>query len=232
VPPTLIAQLSDPHIKLDDDASQPALAAAVERVLALRPAPMAVLVTGDIANSGDPAEHERAQALLAPLPMPVFTAAGNHDLLAMRHQYAADAAGIRLVVCDTSIRGRDDGALDVEWLAAHLVPDVPTIVAMHHPPILVGLPWLDAIGLPEADRTALDALLSANPQVKRIAAGHVHRASADVLGGCLVVTCASTNIQSALDFTTDEMALTSEPPSILVHAFLDGGDVITHVQPV
>jgi len=82
----LIAQLSDPHIRLDDEASQPALAAAVERVLALRPAPAAVLVTGDIANSGDPAEHERAKELLAPLPMAVYTASGNHDQPGIHHQ--------------------------------------------------------------------------------------------------------------------------------------------------
>ena len=78
--PTLIAQVSDPHIRLDDAVSQDALAAAVARVLTLNPLPAAVLVTGDIANSGDPAEHERALELLAPLPMPVHRLAGNHDL--------------------------------------------------------------------------------------------------------------------------------------------------------
>jgi 3',5'-cyclic AMP phosphodiesterase CpdA len=232
VPPTLIVQLSDPHIRLDDDASQPALARAAERVLALSPAPVAVLVTGDIANTGDPAEHERARALLAPIHAPIHTAAGNHDLLGARHEYVIEAGGVRIVVCDTSIPGRDDGSLDVEWLAAQLEPDVPTIVAMHHPPILVGLPWLDRIGLPEDQRAALGELLRANPQVKRVVAGHVHRAASDVLGGCGVVTCASTNIASELDFATPEMRLANEPPSLLVPALLDSGDLITHVQPI
>jgi hypothetical protein len=59
----------------------------------------------------------------------------------------------------------------------------------------------------------------------------VHRALATTLGGVGVVTCASTNIQAALDFGTREMALVSEPPSILVHALL-GDEVVTHVQPV
>ena len=102
----LFAQISDPHIRLDDDASQPALAAAVERVLTLRPAPVAVLVTGDIANSGDPAEHARADELLAPLTMPVLKLAGNHDLLGAPLQYVAEAGGFRIVVCDTSQPGR------------------------------------------------------------------------------------------------------------------------------
>ena len=54
-----------------------------------------------------------------------------------------------------------------------------------------------------ADRDALGDLLARSPQVKRVVAGHVHRAIATTLGGCGVVTCASTNIQAALDFATD-----------------------------
>jgi 3',5'-cyclic AMP phosphodiesterase CpdA len=232
MPPTLIAQLSDPHIRLDDDASQPALKAAVDRVLKLRPAPVAVLVTGDIANSGDPEEHARAEQLWAPIDAPVLTVAGNHDLLGKRHEYVLEAGGVRIVVCDTSIPHRDEGSLDVEWLAAQLAPGVPTIVALHHPPLLIGLPWLDEIGLPEDQRIALGDLLRANPQVMRVVAGHVHRASSNTLGGCSVVTCASTNIASELDFATPDMALANEPPSLLVHALLESGDLITHVQPV
>jgi 3',5'-cyclic AMP phosphodiesterase CpdA len=227
----LLAQISDPHLRLDDDASQPALAAAVERVRALRPAPAAVLVTGDIANSGDPAEHARADALLAPLEMPVLKLAGNHDLLGAPLQYVAEAGGLRIVVCDTSQPGRDDGALDVEWVAAQLVPDVPTVLAMHHPPVAIGLPWLDEIGLPADQSAALGALLARSPQVKRVVAGHVHRAVTAVLGGCAVVTCASTNIQARLDFEAPDMVLAAEPPSILVHAWL-GAEFVTHVHPV
>jgi 3',5'-cyclic AMP phosphodiesterase CpdA len=139
---------------------------------------------------------------------------------------------VRILVCDTSIPDRDDGSLDLEWLAAQLEPDVPTIVAMHHPPLLMGLPWLDRIGLPREQRDGLAGLLRTNPQVLRVVAGHVHRASSNVLGGCSVVTCASTNIASELDFATDEMVLAREPPSLLVHALLDSGELITHVQPI
>ena len=230
---TLIAQLSDPHLRLDDPVTHRALVAAVERVLALRPAPAAVLVTGDISDAGDPAEHALADELLAPLDVPILRVAGNHDLLPERTEFAVKAGGMRIVGCDTSVHGRDDGALDVDALAARLDEDreTPTIVAMHHPPVDIGLPWLDEIGLPRADREALAELLSRSPQVKRVVAGHVHRALAATLGGVGVVTCASTNIQAALDFETAEMALASEPPSILVHVLL-GQEIVTHVQPV
>jgi Icc protein len=234
VTPTLIAQLSDPHIRLDDPVSQDALAAGVARVLTLNPLPAAVLVTGDIANSGDPAEHQRALALLAPLPMPVHRLAGNHDLFPERTRYTADARGVRIVACDTSIPGRDDGTLEADWLAERLAEDrdTPTLVAMHHPPLTTGLPWLDEIGHTPANRAALAALLDEAPNVKRVVAGHVHRVIADTLGGHGVITCASTNIQSGLDFIATDMVLTTEPPSLLVHALLDSGELVTHVQPI
>lgn len=233
VTPPLIAQLSDPHIRLDDEATHRALAAAVDRVRALRPLPDAVLVTGDVSDAGDPAEHALAAELWARLELPVHVVAGNHDRLAERTQFAVAAGAVRLVGCDTSVHGRDDGSLDVEWLAERLAEETatPTIVAMHHPPLDIGLPWLDEIGLPRADRDALAELLRRSPQVKRVVAGHVHRALAGTLGGVGVVTCASTNIQAALDFQTTEMALADEPPSILVHALL-GDEIVTHVQPV
>jgi 3',5'-cyclic AMP phosphodiesterase CpdA len=223
----LLAQISDPHIKLDDDTSQPALAAAVARVLTHKPRPAAVLVTGDIADSNDPAEHARAGELLAPLPMPVYRLAGNHDRGVK--PYTADAGGLRIVACDTTRDGRDDGALDVEWLAAQLRDEVPTVVAMHHPPIEIGIPWLDEIGL--ANRGELEAVLRAAPHVQRVVAGHVHRTVTGTLGGCPVVTCTSTNIQAALEFGARDVALANEPPSILVHAWL-GAQFVTHVHPV
>ncbi len=232
--PTLIAQISDPHLRLDDAVSQAAFAAAVARVLTLNPLPAAVLVTGDIANSGSPAEHERALELLAPLPMPVHRLAGNHDLFPDRTRYAVDAHGVRIVACDTSIAGRDDGSLEVDWLAERLAEDreTPTIVAMHHPPLETGLGWLDEIGLPADQRAALADLLAAAPNVKRVVAGHVHRVIHTTLGGCGVITCASTNIQAGLDFIATDMVLVDEPPSVLVHALLASGDLVSHVQPV
>ena len=46
-----------------------------------------------------------------------------------------------------------------------------------------------------------------------------------------VLTCASTNLQSTLDFSADHMAVTHEPPSFLVHALVDG-ELVSHLQPV
>lgn len=229
--PLLIAQISDPHIRLDDEPSIPGLERAAERVAALNPA--AVLLTGDIADTGAPEEYEAATRALAPVQAPVYRTAGNHDRFDERQQYVAEAGHVRLVVCDTSQPGRDDGSLDVDWIVQQLEPGTPTIIAMHHPPVAMGIAWLDRIALPKEQTVALAELLTANPQVALVAAGHVHRAATASLGGTLVVTAAGTHIQSTLDFEAPGMATNrQEPPSVLVHAFLDDGSVVTHVQPV
>jgi Icc protein len=227
---TILAQLSDPHIRVgpDDQDSAAALARAVDAVLRLDPLPDAVLVSGDLADGGTPAEYERVRELLAPLPMPVHVLPGNHDALDWDGPYAADCGDLRLVLCDTTIAGRDDGHLDIDWLDAQLAQSsMSTVVAMHHPPLLTGIGGLDAIGLPELERAALGALLARTPHVRRVVAGHVHRTAFGTLGGCQVVTCASTNWQAKLEIGSPGFSIVAEPPAFLVHT----ADV-AHVQPV
>jgi 3',5'-cyclic AMP phosphodiesterase CpdA len=227
----LIAQISDPHIRLDDDASVPGLERAAQRVAALEPA--AVLLTGDIADTGAPEEYEAATRALAPIQAPIHRTAGNHDRFDERQQYVAEVGHVRVLMCDTSVPGRDDGSLELDWIEQQLEPDTPTIIAMHHPPVAMGLAWLDEIALPAEQSAALAELLRANPQVKLVAAGHVHRAATASLGGCTVVTAAGTHIQAELDFDAPGMATTRDAPaSVLVHAFLEDGRVITHVEPI
>jgi 3',5'-cyclic-AMP phosphodiesterase len=231
----VLVQISDPHLRLgpDDQGSAAALSAAVDRVLALPTQPEAVLLSGDIADGGAEAEYALARELLAPLRMPVHLLAGNHDRLPERTAYAVRCGELRLVACDTSVPGEDGGRLDVAWLEERLAenPRAPTIVAMHHHPAPIGIPWLDDIGLPAEDRSALADLLRRSPHVRRVVAGHVHRTSVATLGGCTVMTCAATNWQATLDFGAGEAAVSREPPSILVHALV-AGELVTHVQPV
>jgi 3',5'-cyclic-AMP phosphodiesterase len=246
----MLAQLSDPHVQVGprDAGSARALAAAVEAVASLDPAPEAVLVSGDIAANGAPDEYERVAELLAPLPMPVHAMVGNHDdrdaLRAVLGgpdgdfvQYAAAFGGVRLVVCDTIEPGRDDGRLGPErlgWLDAQLAiePQAPTVVAMHHPPLATGIRAIDDIGLAVADRAAVAELVERHPQVRRVVGGHIHRAIVGSLGRCDVFVCPSTWLQLRLDFADGEqIAFVREPAAFAVHVELDG-ELVSHVLPV
>jgi 3',5'-cyclic-AMP phosphodiesterase len=231
---TVLAQLSDPHMRLppEDQGAGAALEAAVRAVLALDPLPDAVIVTGDLADGARAAEYERVQELLAPLPMPVHLLPGNHDDSAVIGAgYAVRFGDLRLVACDSTIPGRDEGEVDLEWLESCLAEDrsTPTIVAMHHVPILTGIGGLDAIGL--TNRDALAGLLERSPQVRRVIAGHVHRGAFGVVGGCGVVACPSTNLQSKLEIGAEDFTIVREPPAFAVHALLDG-ELVSHLQPV
>jgi 3',5'-cyclic AMP phosphodiesterase CpdA len=252
---TVLAQLSDPHVDVGpgDAGSAEALAAAVAAVRRLDPAPDAVLVSGDLTNRSDARSYERVRELLAPLSMPVHVLPGNHDdrealrtwftddPVAGAHgapfQYTLRCGDVRLVVCDTTVPGRDDGRLDagsLAWLEGELAaePAVPTIVAMHHAPLLTGIGAMDAIGLPEADRSGLADLLRRSPQVRRVVAGHVHRACFGLLGPCGVFACPSTHLQVRWDPAGPRITLDPAPPSYGLHTVLAGGEVVTLVQPV
>jgi 3',5'-cyclic-AMP phosphodiesterase len=248
--PYLLVQLSDAHVRDDDDQPERMLADAVRRIVAMDPAPGAVLLTGDLTEHGRPHEYERVRELLAPLGMPVHVLGGNHDdreaMLAAfppeepgdgDYRYVTRCGPLRLVVVDTTEPGRIEGRLGEErlgWLAARLAEDreTPTVVAMHHPPLVIGIPAWDAIGLPAADHVACGEILARHPQVLRVVAGHVHRAALGTSGGRPVFTCPSTWIQGRLDFgRPDELDLVPEPPGYAVHA-VAGGGITTHVQPV
>ena len=81
----LVVQLSDTHIRRPGELAEGrvdsagALARAVAAVNALPQRADAVVVTGDLVDSGKPAQYEHLRALLAPLACPVYLLPGNHD---------------------------------------------------------------------------------------------------------------------------------------------------------
>jgi Icc protein len=249
--PFLIVQLSDPHIGAEWAGGSPVagLAAAVESVRAMQPQPDAVLVTGDLADGAADAEYERVRELLAPLRAPTYVLPGNHDdRRALRRHfglpgvaaepvcYSVDLGPLRLVVLDSTLPGEDRGALDSErlaWLEHGLAtsPGQPTLIAMHHPPLLTGVPAWDEIGLDDAGRQLLGEVVEGHHQVRRIVAGHVHRTIAGELPGRSVLTVPSTYVQGRLNFGSRELELAAEPAGFAVHALLDS-ELISHIQPV
>jgi Icc protein len=250
-PPFLLVQLSDPHIGASWAEGDPVagLVAAIDGVLALDERPDAVLVTGDLADHAADDEYELVRALLSRIAAPAYVLPGNHDDRDALHRhfqtpgaggrpvrYAVDLGPLRLVALDTTVPGEDGGELDREqlaWLETTLAsaPSAPTVVAMHHPPLAVGIPAWDAIGLAPAARRGLGELLGRHPQVHRVVAGHVHRAIAAELGGRSVMSVPSTYVQGLLAFGATELELSDDPPGFAVHALVDGV-LVSHIQPV
>jgi len=153
-------------------------------------------------------------------------------------QYALDLPGLRVVVCDTLEHGRDRSgfcARRARWLAETLDADreTPTVVFMHHPPILSGVRWMD----PQPDdpwilQTA--AAIGGRDNLAAVLCGHVHRAFQGKLAGQLVSTTPAASIQVTLDMTDMDLGrpdgreiLVAEPPGYAV-VVADAGRVTTH----
>lgn len=251
--PFAIVQLTDPHIGAawsdDPTAAFGNAIAAVDRLLGA--APDAVIVSGDIANSGADSEYEQARSLLERLGAPLYAVAGNHDDRdALRRHfdlpesgtegdqlyYAADLGPVRLIGLDTKRPDSDGGRLDpaqLTWLDRVLSEDetTPTLVAMHHLPLITGIPAMDAIGIPTDERVAIADIIARHRQVHMIVAGHVHRAIVGQLGGAPVLAIPSTDVQLALDLAPNDMRFAREPPCFALH-LLVGGRLVSHIQPV
>ena len=208
-------------------------------------APDAVLLTGDLAENAADEEYEQVHELLQPLGVPAYVLPGNHDDAGALHRhfgvpdpvrYSVDLGPLRLVVLDSTIPGADDGALEreqLEWLDAELTaaPDALTLIALHHPPFVTGVRPLDELGIPAADRRALAEVLERHRQVRRIVAGHFHRAMTGDLAGRPVLPVPSTYVQFRLNFAAQEIEFGSAPPAFAVHAVVNG-DLISHIEPV
>lgn len=233
---TFLVQLSDPHVVTGrvGDAAAYALRQVVDEINRLPFAPAAVLLSGDLTHDGAPESYARVREAVAPLRAPLHVIPGNHDDPEALHalfprEDAVDVGDLRLVLCDTSRRGTDAGRLDAEALAARL-DDRPTVIAMHHPPLRTGIKAIDDLGLSDADRDALEALLARSPQVLRVVCGHVHRVTFETLGGVGVFTCpaafeqAEPGIRGGLTFVERGRAFA-------IHSWMDGA-FVSQIQPV
>jgi 3',5'-cyclic AMP phosphodiesterase CpdA len=254
----LLAQVSDMHIKaggklsyrvVDTEAS---LARCVAQLLKIPQRPDAVLFTGDLTDFGREAEYANLRSLIAPLPMPVFLIAGNHDepeglrrafpghtYLRQRSghlDYVIDDFPVRIVALDSTVPRKGGGemrASQLAWLDETLfsAPDKPTIVALHHPPFWCGIGHMDAQAL--ANPRALEDVIARHPQVERVISGHVHRAIFTRFGGTIASTCPSPSHQVALDLADNaESRFVMEPPGFQLHLWTEGRGLLTHTAAI
>jgi Icc protein len=252
----LIGQLTDTHVvALDADGRCPdevwvdnndRLVSAVAGLNAEAPAMAAVLGTGDLTNWGRPAEYVNLAALLGPLTVPFLPIPGNHDdrdLLrstfpdmpwvdADHASWVTVVSGVRLVGLDSTIPGQPGAEFDAareEWLRSVLagVHDGPTLLAVHHPPFVTGVGWMDRAGFIRLDR--LTAVLTDHP-VDRVLSGHFHRPVTSTIAGIPAQVCLSTVQHVDLDLAPDAgVSLIVDPVGYQIHRVSRSG-IVTHTR--
>jgi len=173
--------------------------------------PDAIVVTGDLADLGEPGAYAALRALVEPFAERIGTRVlwvmGNHDergaFRAGLYDEASDARpvdrvdeldGLRVITLDTSVPGHHHGELRDEqlaWLADELVTPAPlgTILAMHHPPVPSVLPLAASVEL--RDQRRLAAVLRGT-DVRAILAGHLHYSTFATFAGIPVSVASST----------------------------------------
>ncbi|UPL17976.1 phosphodiesterase [Microbacterium aurugineum] len=219
----VLIHVSDPHFlaggaslggRYDVEAN---FARTLEAIRAVHPHPTAIVVTGDLADLGEPDAYRRLRASVEPvaeeLGAPIVWVAGNHDerpalragLLDLEPTEEPvtgvwDLGGLRLVALDTSVPGWHHGDLDagqLSWLADQLARPAPhgTLLAMHHPPLPSHLPLFDILELRHQDELA-DVIRGSD--VRGILAGHLHYSSHGMFAGVPVsvasATCYTMNV--------------------------------------
>lgn len=252
---TLI-HLSDTHLLADDVLlagsvdTAANLTATIERIRRVRPAPDALIVTGDLTDLGEPEAYRALRAALEPLAADLgaelIWVAGNHDERpAMREHLLdldpdqspvireVDLGGLRVIVLDSTVPGWHHGDLDdaqLAWLRERLATPAPlgTILALHHPPLPSHVPFFDILELRHQAELA-DAIEGSD--VRAILAGHLHHSTSGMFAGVPVSVAAATCYTMDLATETERVNGMDAGQSFhLVHVW---DDTVTHaVVPV
>jgi 3',5'-cyclic AMP phosphodiesterase CpdA len=243
-----VVQVSDVHIGTSQRNEQRARR-IFERLAAL-PRPVdAVLITGDIADHGAPAEYEKARALIATLPYPVFTCPGNHD---ERGAYAEvllgeaepqgpmnrahTAGGAIFALCDSTVPGRPGGYLTDEtlaWLDGVLTDagdDTPVFVCFHHPPVIIHAPYLD--GMRQTGGERLAAVLARHRNVVAVLTGHAHTPAATTFAGLPLLIAPSVISTTTLPWEGGGPIDEDTPAALAFHILDDERRLTTHFRVV
>lgn len=210
----------------------------------------AIVVTGDVADLGEPDAYRIAREIFEPLARSagaeLVWVMGNHDERAEFRRdllgdapsdspvnRIADVSGLRVIALDTTVPGYHHGLVDestLAWLDAALAAPAPlgTVLAMHHAPIATPLALMDVLELRGQDELAE---VIGGRDVRLILGGHLHYATNGMFAGIPVSVAGATAYTMDLSAPTRELAGIDGGRSFtLVHLYDDG--LTTSVVPI
>ncbi len=211
-----LVQLSDTHIvpqnrqPIHRHDTLERLGGAIDAVNELKPLPDLIVFTGDQVNDELDDSYYAFKEAISDLKVQCCFSLGNHDSRAGfckimletvgpnvdRYYYSLDIKGRRFLVLDTLDEGMVSGKLDdsqLDWLEKQLDIELPVTICMHHPPIPVGVPWMDKLILQDSDRFINICKSHVSPGL--ILCGHVHHSFQMRLNNMTVLTAPSVGMQ-------------------------------------
>lgn len=191
----LIAQITDLHLDAHKGTrckNTHQLRRVVEDIKRMSRQPDILLITGDLVEQGELSSYKSVKTELSNFNIPIYFTLGNHDDREAFAgcfpesqfndgflQYSIEGESLRIIVIDSSEPGRHGGAFcerRADWLRNELAkaPEKPTLIAMHHPPTDIGIPWMTTRDeAPWAQR--FKTIVSAYDNIVHIMCGHIHR---------------------------------------------------------
>lgn len=237
----LVAQITDTHLfaevepKVFGVQTYSSLQAVVEKLKTLQVQPDILLLTGDLSQDETSQSYDRIVEAIAPLNIPAYWLPGNHDNLPIMEQIlqhppingtkSFSSGGWNFLLISSLIPGCVHGEISLQsldWLESQLsqVTELPTLVALHHPPCLINSEWMDRINLRNNEEFL--AVVDRYPQIKLVVFGHIHQEFAMVRHGVRYLGSPSTCVQfqpQSKEFTIDKQARSGFR---LINLFPDG----------
>jgi len=203
------------------------------------------LFTGDLADRGAPEAYQALRETLAALRVPYLLTLGNHDdrnnfqtaFPEAPHdengfvQSVASTGAGDIILLDTHEPGQASGSFCAKrqaWLEARLAEAAgrPVYLFMHHPPLDIGIPALDRIGL--IDKQGFAKAVAGAAGIRHIFFGHVHRPVSGSWRGIPYAALRSLVHQVRLDLATERVLSYDHAPPAYNVILLDGGDTVVH----
>lgn len=195
----------------------------------------ALLLTGDLTDTGTVDEYREAFANVG-TDIPTLILLGNHDdragFTTVRDgEPSTDPVnssllrdGLLVLALDSSIPGRNDGALSPETLdfaRAEIAAagDVDVLVSFHHPPATIGLPMMDDRRL--FDTTGLESLLADHPNIVGLAVGHAHTPAATIFAGRPLIIAPGSASTLNLPLEGRDVVNRTQGPGLVLHMIND-----------
>ena len=187
----------------------------LSQVRSMQLEPSFFVISGDLANHGEPAAYAYFRQLLEeevyPFNVPVFMNLGNHDnrpnFRAMvlgeelnasdeKYYYAANVGDVRVIMLDSLVPGAIHGEIgreQLDWLDALLDEPIDggNLLAVHHPPVHRGVPRKGEHLLTLRDNSEFAEVIKGRP-VLGILSGHTHVPTAAAFAGTINITAAAT----------------------------------------
>lgn len=206
------------------------------------------VITGDLTHYGDEASYGVLREELSCLELPWQLLIGNHDNRQnFRHSFPempVDAHGFvqtswespegRILFLDSLEQGLHSGSYcerRLAWLESQLsdLDDRPVHIFMHHPPVRIGFPSLDNVGLMQ--REVFEALLRKyQANVRHVFFGHVHRPVSISWNGIGCTAIRGTAHQCWFDLKVQEQPLGSHEAPAYGVIIIDGDSTIIHAH--